>query len=888
MEFSIPASRLSEALKQFAIQSGEQILVPSELGRNVKSAGVVGQFSQEEALKRVLAGTGYKAVRSGSGVISFQKAAPAPSPAPQYRTASQPMARNAAPQDRTTLVEKDTDQIGANEIIVTARKRGESDLEVPIAIQAFDSAQLARRGVQSLSDIAAVTPSLVVSESFGSLGGTMNLRGVGASSVNAATDQAVALNIDGVTIATGAAARFAQFDLQRVEVLQGPQSLYFGKNTTAGIISVISADPTDEPYAMLRGGYTFQSRGLLTEAVLSGPVTDNLAARLAFFRSDQKGYFRNPLASTTVTPPQSLIDLYGPLLAPRYSRGPDALNTGLRGTVKFEPTDDLSIRLKATYFNQKGSPSNNNTQLYFCPAGVPAPGNPGNVPGIGECEVDHVLGPTGQNPTAETAGDLRFYDGQPYTDSTQYLLSADAEYVLSDSLTLNSVTGYYDMDMLDSTNSSFSPYPAIGGLNEVKRDDFTQELRLTSDFDSPLNGMIGAYYQTGDFFISVPVTLLQDPVPISEYYIDSRTWAVFGELTYDLFEDAVQISAGGRYTDEKKDLKLFSRVLDDFADDLPADTVRTKNFSPEVTLTWRPDQRTNVFLTYKKGTKSGGFNSDTLNLPPFDEDDISYSDEKVEGIEGGVKSVLFGGALRVNLTGYAYKYDDLQVGVLDPVAVTQLTRNAASAKVRGIQFDANYQPTSIPGFKLSGAVNYSHARFDDYIGQCYTGQTIDAGCNLDINGDPVAPGAVAVNQSFSGHPLVKAPDWTGSLSADYEFPVTQDTSIGLSVAASYSSEYHTVDTQPVNSLQPEYVNLDAQIRLFKDDNGWELALIGKNLTDVLRVQQGVEVPFTPGPDVVAGTGTAGPGIPADLVGFTNPPFQLMVRLTIEPYSLFGR
>ncbi|WP_084399069.1 TonB-dependent receptor domain-containing protein [Henriciella aquimarina] len=887
-QFNIESQLLSKALLDFNEQTGITVAASRDLTEGKRSSVVRGEMKPEEALRLMLADTGLTYRQDSSGAVIVQRVAEEGSAAVAQGESNAPaQGTEAAEPDTENAAEEDEAEARLGEVIVTARKKGESDLDVPIAIQAMPSAELEARGVQSLTDLAAVTPSLLISESFGSLGGTMNLRGVGASSLNAATDQAVALNLDGVTVANGTAARFAQFDMARVEVLQGPQALYFGKNTTAGIVSVVSADPTDELYTMLRAGYEFEADEILTEAVISGPITDSLSGRVALYRSEQEGYFDNPLASTNVQPPADLVALYGPLDPPRYSRGPNTTDLGIRGTLLYEPTDRFSLRLKGTYFDQEGSASNANTQLYFCPAGVPAPGIPGNIPGVGECDVDETLAPLGQNPTAEVGGDPTYRDGQPYQEIYQYLLSADAEYRLTDNLTLNSTTGYYKVDMLDAANATWSPYPALGSVNQVKRDDFTQELRLTSDFNSPINWMIGAYYQTGDFSSDGLITILQDVAPNSIYYIDSRTWGGFGEVTFE-FGDFV-LAAGGRYTDEKKDLDLYSKALGGFATDLPVTTVHSKNFSPEVSLTWNVADRTNLFVSYRKGTKSGGFNADTLNLPPYADDDISYDDETVEGFEGGVKSVLLNGALRADLTGYTYEYRDLQVGVLDPVAVTQLTRNAATADVRGIQFNANYQPPSIEGFRLSGALNYSNARFSDYIGTCYAGQSIAAGCNLDIFGNPVEPGEVAVNQDFDGKPLVKAPDWTGSLSATYDFPVTSNgTYLGLNVAANYSSKYHTVDTQPVNSLQDAYTTFDAQVRLFNDRGGWELALIGKNLTDELRIQQGVEVPFSPGPGVNAGTGTNGPTVPADLAGFTNAPFQLMVRLTIRPHEFFNQ
>jgi iron complex outermembrane receptor protein len=497
---------------------------------------------------------------------------------------SSSFAQTVPPQAGNTATEQSTATL--NEIIVTARKREERDLDVPIAMTALGSAQLARYGVQDLEDLAALTPNLNISVNFGALGGGITLRGVGASALNAATDQAVVLNFDGVSLANGSAVRFSQFDVDRMEVLQGPQSLYFGKNTTAGVISIISADPTGEPYAMARVGYEFQSEDLLTETVLSGPlVGDVLTGRIAFYRSDMQGYFYNPLAHYSGTPPAALMAMYGPLLSPEFPRSPNSDDTGGRVTLKFAPNDNLTVRLKGTYTEQVGSASNQSAHLFGCPSGVPAPGSPTNIPGVGDCNVDRNSIPLGQNPNSQEGGSALFGNGQPYSDQWQYLLVGDVDAKIANGLTLSSVTGFYNLQLLDAENSTSSPYPGIGGANDVEQSDLTQEVRVTSDFDAPLNGLLGAYYDRGHFYSNTAVTILQIEQPQAIYRIPSRTYAGFGQLTYDLIGKELQLSAGGRYTSERKDLSLYSRALNAYVTDLAVNSITSNNFTPEVVLT---------------------------------------------------------------------------------------------------------------------------------------------------------------------------------------------------------------------------------------------------------------------------------------------------------------
>lgn len=777
-------------------------------------------------------------------------------------------------------------EISSNEIIVNARKRSESDLQVPIAIRALGQEQIERYGIQNLSDVASITPSLSISQSPGNTGGTITLRGIGSPATGSGTDQAVAINLDGVTISDGLAINFAQFDLEGVEVLQGPQSLYYGKNSSAGIISVYSGDPTSQPYAMLRAAYNFQARGKLTEAVLSGPLADGLSARIAFYRNDQKGYFHNAYTGPTGVPSPTQLAIWGPLSPLKFSRAPDGTDTAVRATIKIQPSDALTIRLKGGYIHHKGSASTFAGQLIYCPAGGASPLSLGNVPGIGECKLDRTTAAIGSGPNATIGGDPRFGNGDLVQNLKQYLFTGDISYDVNDLIRINSVTGYYKYDFVDVGVPSFSIYPVFAVVNANRRDQFSQEVRVSTSADLPVSGTLGVYYQSGDYAAETPLLAVNSIFPSNDYYFHSRTYSGFGQLTYRPFGQAVEVSAGARYTDETKTQRMFSRLLNGFVPDLPVTRVHSGRLLPEANISWRPNREMNLFLTWKKGAKSGGFNANILALPPYASQDNSFRDEKVSGFEGGIKSVLFDGALRLDLTAYSYKYTDLQVSVFDTATNNSATRNAATAKTRGVQLSTNFAPRSVPGFNLSGSLNYSHARYDKYLAQCYTGQTVALGCNLDADGNVVATNAI--NQNLDGRPTAVAPDWTGDVNVGYEFPITSDdTRIGVTIGATYTDKFNPLSNLVPQVWQRSSVNLNAEVRLY-NERGWELALIGKNLTNQLRAQYAVETPGTPGLGVNAGTGTAGPGLQSDVTGYVNAPRQVTLRLTIKPWGLFGR
>jgi iron complex outermembrane receptor protein len=234
----------------------------------------------------------------------------------------------------------------------------------------------------------------------------------------------------------------------------------------------------------------------------------------------------------------------------------------------------------------------------------------------------------------------------------------------------------------------------------------------------------------------------------------------------------------------------------------------------------------------KKGFKSGSFNS--ISFVPADRL-ASFDDEKVQGGELGVKMRTPGGALRAEAAVYYYKYKDLQVGALE-LAESQggvpapflRTLNAASAKVKGVDFDMTYVPSAIDGLTINAAVNYNRARYDKFANApCGNGQTIGEGCNQLLN--PLTGRYTA--QDLSGRPLVRAPNWSGSASFSQALPVGTDKTLRFGAGGTYSGSYYTVLPLLPGFKQDDFVKLDANISLSAADDSWEVALIGRNLNN---------------------------------------------------------
>ena len=369
------------------------------------------------------------------------------------------------------------------EVIVTARKREESLLQVPVVTTALGAEQLQQYALDDLTRIADKVPGLVLGASSLSFGDQVSLRGVGTSVLNATIDQSVSLNVDGLQLTQGLAYQSAMFDMAQVVVLKGPQGLFFGKASPGGVISVTTADPTQDVELVVRGGYEFEAEEEQLELIASGPVTDTLLARLAGSFSDAEGFFDNV---ATAAPGTGAVD-------PKYRKIADNETTLLRGTLRWDPTERFSSRFKANYSNSETEGWGGEPQLASCPDGTGSTIGRPFLGGGEDCRLDDTQRTVGLDPASFPV--IR-NGGVPYMDAEQVFGTLELNYDLSEELALNSVTGYYDIDQSVMINGTATTYagPLFASQNGFQRDDVTEELRLTSDFAGALNFMVGAFY----------------------------------------------------------------------------------------------------------------------------------------------------------------------------------------------------------------------------------------------------------------------------------------------------------------------------------------------------------------------------------------------------------
>ncbi len=303
------------------------------------------------------------------------------------------------------------------------------------------------------------------------------------------------------------------------------------------------------------------------------------------------------------------------------------------------------------------------------------------------------------------------------------------------------------------------------------------------------------------------------------------------------------------------------------------------DFSPEVSLTYKPTPDLLIYGAYKTAYKSGGFSNGGINskfitniLP---QDYLTFDKETAEGFEGGIKLTTMDNQLRLNLIGFSYKYSDLQVDFFNSPTFAFLTLTA-DAKTEGAEFDFQYAPYSAPGLNLYGSLNYTKARYTNFpVAPCYAGQTVEEGCNAEFS---AATGGFT-RQNLNGTPLSVAPKWTASLGASYEMEVGSDYMLGLNIDGRYSDSYLASGFGNPLSKQDSYATLDAGLRFGPENERWELAVIGKNLTNEFYVTGVVD-----GPSTGAGTGTpaaAGTALKADQLGFGSLPRTVVVQVTTK-------
>ena len=752
----------------------------------------------------------------------------------------------------------------ADEIIVTARKRNEAANDIPVSIAVLGQKQLDRYANSDLQTISSQLPGLTISSASSS--GTIALRGISSAPGNPAADQGVSVNVDGLQVGSPLILRLAQVDLAQLEVLKGPQALFFGKNSPGGIVSLRTADPSDHFEGKAIVSHEFEASETTGQLVLSGPLTDTLGARIVLYGNRILGDVRSPIP---VIPNIS----YGA----QWPRAADQRQLYVRGTLLFKPSTSFSLRAKYSHSILRGSNPFATSERSYCPNGA---AQLLGLPVFDDCTVNGVS----YNATALSPGMYAIAQAtglalDPNLKTDQDLGSLEANLTVAEGITLTSLTGYYKLSESRASNVAFQSAPLFVTQSSYTRKEVTQELRLTTSRpDWPVNFMLGGFYQdlklpndniryTDRYTTTRTLPLGSYTTSATTYHTDGTTYSIFGQAIWNI-SPKLEVAGGARVSWETKsiDIQAGTTATNQVPVILPVSKKTFHNVSPELTVTYKPQRGLTIFGAFRNGFKSGGFNAAGAG------GDLSYEQEDIRGFELGVKGDI--GDLRFGATAYTYKYTNAQVFTFNPTLNVQTVLNAASARIKGIEADATWTPRGIEGLELHGSANYNKARYLQFLVGCYTGQTIAEGCSAG----PLTAG-VYKQQDHTGHQLVLAPDWTGNVGFVFTRPLnTSDLQFGVTGDLSFSSSYITILEDAPGGTQPSNTRLNASVRISQPERGWEVALIGDNLTDKRLITYSGSVPFT---GVASRTGTTLTGGHPDLYSFVSRGRQIRLQVSLK-------
>ena len=701
--------------------------------------------------------------------------------------------------------------IELEEVVVTARRRPEPLSRAPVAVMAFTGQALDRHGITNLQKLGEIAPGLNITTTL--LIDSIFLRGVGSSPNDPGFEQQTGLFVDGIYYGNGRWVSSATFDSDSVEVLAGPQGVYFGKNTVAGAINITTRNPGPQFEGYAKVGYEFNASEKYAEAVISGPLSDKLRARLSARLSRMKGWAEND--NTGADEPGGL-DRVGRL------------------TLAWEPTSTFAANLKMQMQKYEDHGPTARTILLNCagPNDTPAPLSLMGLP---------IWGPSSGTASCERnfriPGQRNLREGQAFTDVPAYTSALTLRWhnPLGE---LTWTSGYNHYAFETYAGFSLSSLDAMESRNKAKNTTASTELRYQSKFKGPLNVTVGAYFQSTDFDYYLAGAILPQAFQGAENTVeqatssDGETQSYVADLVWNI-TNHWELDLGVRYTKEKKDSNFDTlSVAPNVAAFFPAMHFEAgqefSNTSPQATVTWRPTTEFMAYAAYRTGFLSGGFAHAQFPSPFAQVADFLFGEEEVEGGEVGAKFALAERRLRLDTVVYLYRYDGLQVSTFQPASFTFAVENAGKSESKGIEVRAQWAA----GHRLSlnSAVAYGSSKYERYIGTCLPAATPTTGCNVPLPGGGFA-------QDFEGYDTSFAPRWTGRLALNYESVLASGIELDAGVGVNFSSQYTVGDVLS----EPGWQKYDARIAV--DFGRWNAALIGSNLTNKAICNQAAARPL---------------------------------------------
>jgi len=761
------------------------------------------------------------ALKLGTALIALVAAAPAFAQVGQEQ--EQPAGTAASEEQQAVAANEALGEQAATQetdIVVTARRRAESLQDVPIAVTAYSGEALERTGAVDITDISDTTPNVTLETSRGSNTTlTAFIRGVGQQDPVAGFESGVGLYLDDVFINRPQAAVLDIYDVERIEVLRGPQGTLYGRNTIGGAIKYVTRRLDDEPTLRMRAniGTDDQADLILTTSM---PITDGIRIGASGARLSRGGFGDN---------------LNNPFLE-NYNR--DIL--AARGTIEIEPMPAFFVRISGDYTKDDSDPRNGHRLIPGLQSGAPV--------------LDDVY---------NTRAGLNV----PEQSIEAYGGAVRAELRLSDAIMVRNILAYRKDK--SSTPIDFDSLPAADvDVPAIYRNkQFSNEFQVVYEGDR-LQGVAGVYYLDAnannifDVILATTAPTLPGLTASTFGDVDTKTWAVFGDFTFD-FTEQLSLSVGGRYTNDKREAVVFKRnqlfgpspelggtpiggrfptgrQLGGPVSDFEGEKT-FKEFTPRASITFEPDANNTIYASYSKGFKGGGFDPRANSPQAGDADgdgDIDAADvfefflfdpEKVDSYEIGYKASLFDRRLRFALAGFYADYKDVQVpgsvGCIVGGVPTfcGVTTNAGAATFKGVEAEVLAtlaRDIGAPGSRLNfaGTLGYIDAQYDEFI------------ANVPGRG----PVDVAENRRIQN-----TPKWTLSGTLDYSTPLGAG-DLSASTTVSYRSKTFQFETPSPFLDQPGYALWDASLVYTGLQDRFTIGIHAKNITDKQYITSGYQ------------------------------------------------
>jgi outer membrane receptor protein involved in Fe transport len=699
------------------------------------------------------------------------------------------------------------------EVVVTAQLREETLAEVPISIVAVSGEQIENRGIDSFQALSQSMPNVFINEN--QIDSTISIRGVTTGN-NKGFEQSVSMYFDGISYGRSQLIRTPLVDLERVEVLRGPQPTLFGKNAIAGAVNVISAKPTDDFEGKISLSNEFEHDERQFLGVLSGPLTGNLTGRLTASYREIDGWIENTqLNRKEVQREES------------YVRGQLAWSN--------EGSLDVNLKVERAEFDSLGyamenlNPQDGYTLVFAGPIAV------------------------------DVVEDWKRASGEVSSDNemTNAVLTADWNW---GDHTLTSITGWVDYDTHEILDVDYTNLLILDDTNQTENySQFSQELRLTSPGGERFDYIAGLFYQTADVdvydnvflgpFLTLagpPVALLNDSNWAREFTQSSDLWSVFAQGDIEL-GDRFDLTVGARFSSEDKSGSRSLRIVagpTNVADQLPAPVPIYPNlleflwaavlnvgphdisgkrsedsFDPLVRLMFRATDHVSLYASYTEGSKAGGFdvrgNSAPGQIGIRVPGTWEYDGEDAETFEVGAK--MSWDRAQVNLSLFYTDYTNLQTNIFDGV-LGFLVQNASSAEVKGIEADGRFLLTE--NLELYAAAAYNDYEYTDFA---------QSQCAYKEPPTTVVEGRAYCDRS--GFTAPYAPEFTANLGVDWSRQLTDNLRLDFNFNLDHSSDYFLTTNLDPLLQESGYTKLGAVVGISGREGKWRLSLIGDNLTD---------------------------------------------------------